>query len=306
MPGAKRKYKPLKIRKHPTVGSAIKMKYSPSVPTPPSSLQSRFYKSDILALDFTRRKRTNRFRFLIGDDNDCFSLLGLSLLAEPIPKGEREGTVVIVKNNPEPVEVIVMRSSGEIVKRFEPKGIEGIIVQIRLSPDISRAIVHRADRIIPGMKPPEKVNGFYIIQTSAYLVNLEKPDEPAKLILDHVNNLSYASWAPDSQSFYFCETDIELAKKRTEKDPLPYQTWKCSIPDGKKESIKIASQDLHLRSFGKWQYILIDEFDKQHHFGIMRKCKAESFLSNRSNQKQSLMALYTHDEFRLMESEFWQ
>ena len=173
----------------------------------------------------------------------AFLALGLCLLVEPIPKGEREGTIVIVKNHPEPVEVIVMRSSGKIVKRFEPKGIEGIIVQIRLSPDISRAIVHSADRDHPGMKPPEKVNGFYIIQTSAYLVNLEKPDEPAKLLLDHVNNLSYASWAPDSRSFYFCETDIERAKKRTNKDPLPYQTWKCSIPDGKKESFKIASQD---------------------------------------------------------------
>src|SRR6187399_1383626 len=91
-------------------------------------------------------------------------------LAAPIPKGEREGTILLVRNSPQPAELIVMRSGGTIVKRFEPKGIEGRITAVRLSPSATKAL------LVCQINVQAPAGGGRILPPySCYLVDLEKP-----------------------------------------------------------------------------------------------------------------------------------
>ena len=165
------------------------------------------------------------------------SLLAICFAA-PIPKGEREGTILLVRSSPLPVELIVMRSGGTIDKRFEPKGIEGRIAAVRLSPSAAKALL-----ICPITAPAPLPGGGRIWPpSSCYLVDLEKPDEPAKLIYERLTYAIRVAWAPDSKSIYFSDLDpekVNAAIAAKPDDPLPYRSWTIDLGTLKKEPLKL-------------------------------------------------------------------
>lgn len=159
-------------------------------------------------------------------------------LAAPIPKGEREGTILLVRNSPLPAELIVMRSGGTIDKRFEPKGIDGRITAVRLSPSATKALLLCSITVQGQAAGGGRIWPPY----SCYLVDLEKPDESAKLIYDRLAYAMRATWAPDSKSIYVSDLDpekVNAAIAAKPDDPMPYRSWTINLGTLKKEPLKI-------------------------------------------------------------------
>jgi hypothetical protein len=168
-------------------------------------------------------------------------MFGLCLLAfglaAPIPKGEREGTILLVRSSPLPAELIVMRSGGNIEKRFEPKGIEGRITAVRLSPSATKALL-----ICQITVQVQAAGGRVWPPVSCYLIDLEKPDEPAKLVYDRLTYALRATWAPDGKSIYVSDLDpekVNAAIAAKPDDPLPYRSWAIDLGTLKKEPLKL-------------------------------------------------------------------
>lgn len=158
-------------------------------------------------------------------------------LAAPIPKVEREGTILLVRSSPQPVELIVMRSGGTIEKRFEPKGIEGRITGVRLSPSATKALLLCSIAV-----QAQAAGGRVWPPVSCYLVDLDKPDEPAKLIYERLTYALRATWAPDGKSIYVSDLDpekVNAAIAAKPDDPLPYRSWTIDLGTLKKEPLKL-------------------------------------------------------------------
>ena len=160
-------------------------------------------------------------------------------LAAPIPKGEREGTILLVRSSPLPAELIVMRSGGTIVKRFEPKGIEGRITAVRLSPSATKALL-----ICQITVQVQAAGGRVWPPVSCYLVDLEKPDEAAKLIYERLTYALRATWAPDGKSIFVSDLEPDPVKLNAAiaakpDDPMPYRSWTIDLGTLKKEPLKL-------------------------------------------------------------------
>jgi hypothetical protein len=158
-------------------------------------------------------------------------------LAAPIPKGEREGTILLVRSSPMPAELILMRSGGTIEKRFEPKGIEGRIAAVRLSPSATKALLFCQITV-----QAQAGGGRVWPPVSCYLIDLEKPDDPAKLIYDRLTYALRATWAPDGKSIYVSDLDpekVNAAIAAKPDDPLPYRSWTIDLSTLKKEPLKL-------------------------------------------------------------------
>lgn len=169
----------------------------------------------------------------------AFLALGLCLLAEPIPKAESEGRIVIAKTSPEPAELFLLKSDGTVVKRFEPKGIEGHIHSVRISPDKSRVLLTSSSTITPG-KPPPKFMG-----ASGHLIDLNHTDKPAKMVFEMMASGAKAVWSADGQKLYVSELDgdaaIPLIRAKS-KEPMPHRNWIVDLTSGKKERLEIPAE----------------------------------------------------------------
>jgi hypothetical protein len=167
----------------------------------------------------------------------AYLALGLCLLAEPIPKGEREETILLVCHWPKRAELIVMRSGGTIEKRFVPKGIEGRITAVRLNSTATKAL------LICQVNVQAPADGRRVWPpSSCFLVDLEKPDEPAKLIYERLTYAQRATWTPDGKSIFVSDLDSEkvnAAIAAKPNDPLPYRSWTIDLGTRKKESLKL-------------------------------------------------------------------
>ena len=165
------------------------------------------------------------------------AILVLSTLihAAPIPKNEPEQRILLVKNAPQPAELILMNPSGKIIKRFEPKGIDGFIYSVRLYNSASKAIVLRYE-------PPEAstIGGDRTwSHTSIYLIDLEKTNEPAKLIFKDLASMDHVSLLPNNQGIIFSDLDEKEANATKKGDLTPYRNWIFHFESGKKEQLKL-------------------------------------------------------------------
>ena len=157
-------------------------------------------------------------------------LLFTSLLAAPIPKGEREGTIVAYKFRPTPRELIVMKPNGTIVKQFEPKGIKGWVNTIRLNPTATHvflATVFEDEQ----SKTSSLQNG--------YLVELENHEQPAILIFENLMHVGPVAWSPDGSRVYFSDSDPKEILAAKKADPIPHHSWVIDLKTRKKTEIKL-------------------------------------------------------------------
>ena len=152
-------------------------------------------------------------------------------LVEPIPKVEPEGRIVIAKTSPEPAELILLKSDGTVVKKFEPKGIEGHIHTVRLSPDRSQVLLISNFPITPG-KPPPKSRG-----TSGHLIDLNHSDKPAKLVFENLASVSGAAWSSDGKKLYL--SDIDNAVRPNPNEPIPHRGWIVDLTTEKREQFEL-------------------------------------------------------------------
>lgn len=152
-------------------------------------------------------------------------------LVEPIPKAEPEGRIVVAKTSPEPAELILLKADGTVVKKFEPKGIEGHVHTVRLSPDRSQVLLVSNFLITPG-KPPPRSKG-----TSGHLVDLNKPSEPAKLVFENLASVSGAAWSSDGKKLYL--SDIDNAVRPNPNEPIPHRGWVFDLATGKMEQFEL-------------------------------------------------------------------
>lgn len=140
------------------------------------------------------------------------------------------------KISPEPAELILLKTDGTVVKKFEPKGIEGRIHTVRLSPDRSQVLLISNFMVTPG-KPAPKSGG-----TSGHLIDLNHPDKPAKLVFEKMASGAKAVWSTDGQKLYVSELDGEAATPliiAKSKQPLPYRNWVVDLSNGKKERLEM-------------------------------------------------------------------
>jgi hypothetical protein len=162
---------------------------------------------------------------------DLHSLLLITtLLAAPIPNGEREGTIVAYKFRPGPHELIVMKSNGTIIKQFEPKGIKGWVNVIRLNPAATHVFLATVFQ-----DEQSKTGSFQ----NGYVLELEKHEQPAAMVFEKLTRIGPATWSTDGTKIYFSDSDpneINVAKKT---DPIPHHSWVIDWNTRKKTEIKL-------------------------------------------------------------------
>ncbi|MFO0935057.1 MAG: hypothetical protein U0798_00895 [Gemmataceae bacterium] len=169
--------------------------------------------------------------------NTCaFLMISTCLMAAPIPKSDPEGTVLLVRTSPVPMELVLMKSGGTVIKRFEPNGIEGHITYVRLVASNSKALVLAQKTRTAGVALQGNGN---IPRYSAYLIDLEKHEEPAKVVIDDVIGMSRFTVIPRDKKIVFSDLDEKEAAATKQDDELPYRSWTINWETGKKEPLKL-------------------------------------------------------------------
>lgn len=166
----------------------------------------------------------------------CISSLLLVLSSfDPIPKGEQNlfFAVAIARLVPKrlPDEIAVVRSSGVVVTRFQPKGTVGWIRQLLFTPNGSGIFVITEASSFKSSKSTS------CPLMNLYLIDYDKPDEIATLIVDGIISPSRAVISRDGAKVYVSDYDIENSDNQNAVSP--FRSWVIDAKSRKKQPLKL-------------------------------------------------------------------